>query len=565
MIRDAVKSNGIAAHAASSAAVKGGETEKELETLKKQASEIAEILSGAKDSVAISDEARALSQAAANTANTSGKTEASAQSVDAPEDDIAEQPAAAAQKTLGSREGRNAIAAEYNAVLEELRGQYGEAEAMRRFDDFMASEGFERVTEDGGAFGGVRASGGVSGMLRAFAGASLSTAGMPHIPSEQLTSNLSANSILRGAFAGGEVRYFAETHANFGANVNQDVIDALSGLYQTNLESALSGTSIDLAGYMEEHFNSNPQTSVISASEDLGAVAAKLLRAAGIDLGENGVATFSMKEDGSGLYVASAVIDDYEAAQNAVDAALRRNPDMLKAFRDEYNSAALTDTSALGGAYSDGAHSVEYGDVSRSFTYSAKEPSVAVMTDYVDVTVTGYNYRKKVSDSFDTDSDFHSVLDGGVRLTFDNGRVGLDPEDLAANQKINRQMKEDITRAIETGEDIASTMTRGEYDAVQEARSAGFVDPETLAAGGKLYSAAPDAEEEQAQKAAEARRALLDLESDPRMRDREIPYVDEWRKARKATVSQLLEQFGPGRRTPGLNMINSVMSFFKGL
>ncbi|MDR1745315.1 MAG: hypothetical protein LBS30_06145 [Planctomycetota bacterium] len=476
-----------------------------------------------------------------------------AANIDTPEDD-----AVAVRKSLDTREGRNATANEYNAVLEELRSQYGEAEAMRRFDEFMESEGFERVTARSH---GMSASGGLSGMLRAFTGAGLSTAGMPHIEGNgPLTSNLSANSTLMGALVDGEVKYFAETYANYGANANQDVLDALNGLYRKNLESAQSGTSIDLAEYMKNNFSSNPQTSVVSASADLGVIAANLLEAAGIELGEDGAVSFSLKDDGSGLYITSGV-DDYEAAQKAIDAALRKNPDMLQAFKDEYNSTALTDASILDGAYDDGTHSVEYEDAQRSFTYSAREPSAVVMTDYVGVKITGYNYQKKISDSFDTDADFHTVNDGGVRFTNDNGTVSLDSEDVAANQAIRRKMNEDIRKALESGEEIEGGMTRKEYAAVQTERSAGFVDPAEMAAKAKLYSATPGAE--QANRVAEARQALLDLEADPRMRDREISYVDEQQEMRKATASQLLELFAPNRKTPGFDMTNSIMGFLQ--
>jgi hypothetical protein len=142
-------------------------------------------------------------------------------------------------------------------------------------------------------------------------------------------------------------------------------------------------------------------------------------------------------------------------------------------------------------------------------------------------------------------------------LPIDNGHVSLDSGDIAANQAIHRKMNEDIRRALESGEEIEGTMTREEYDAVQAERSAGFVDPAETAAKVKLYSATPGAE--QANRAAEARQALLDLEADPRMRDREIFYMDEQQEVRKATVSQLLELFVPGRKSPGLDMVNSIM------
>lgn len=543
MITDVTRSSGVGVSNTITAGTQREEINKKREALESQAAKLAEILSGSKDSVEISDKARALSEAAKNTA-------------DAPETST-QNVIAAAKKTLGTREGRDATAKDYNAVLEDLREQYGEEEAMRRFDAFMESEGFERVTEESN---GMSASGGLSGVLRAFTGGGISTAGMPHIGRDgPLSSNLSTSSSLMGTFVSGEVEYFAETYANYGANANQDVIDALSGLYQKNLKSAQSGTSIDLDAYMKNNFGSNPQTSAVSASSNLGTVTANLLKTAGIELGENGKATFSLKEDGSGLYISG--VDDSEATQKAIDAALQKNPDILQAFKDEYNSVALTDTSSLDGAYNDGTRSVEYGDVSRSFTYSAQEPSVVVMTDYVDVNVNGYNYQKKVSDSFDTGADFHTLSDGGVKFTNNNGRVSLDSESVAANQAINQKMNEDVRQALESGEEIKSTMTRKEFDAVQAERSA---DPAAeLAAKAKLYSASPDAE--QKAKAAEARQALLDLDADTRMQNREISYRDERQEAQRATAAKLLELFASGRQTPGLDTINSIMESLRSM
>lgn len=542
MINDVAGSNGAGFHGTLVTGAPKEQENKELEVLQNQAASLAEIMSGSKDSVEISDQARALSEAAKTS---SGEAGASAHTVDTPEDDIAESSAAATEKTLGTRKGRDALAADYNAVLKELRGQYGEAEAMRRFDAFMESEGYERVAED--RPGGMKASGGLHAALRALI-TGFKVDGIPPLGQKgSLYSNLSTSSSIVGAFSNGEVKYLAETYANYAAYANNEVRDALNGLYQKNLESAQSGTSIDLAAYMEKNFSSNPQISAVSVSTELGSIAAKLLEAAGVELGEGGFASFSLKEDNSGLYI-SGVFEDSEAVQKAIDSVLQQNPDMLQAFTHEYNRVALSDTTDLAGAYDDGMHSIEYGQAQRSFIYAASEPSAVVMTDAVGVRVTGYNYQKKVSDSFDTDADYHRVSDGGVSLV---------SRDFENHEIVNRQLGEDIRRAIETGEEIESTMTKEEHEAIQAERSAGFVDAETMAASAKLYSVDQGAEQEA--KAAETRQALLDLDADPRFRNMEISYVNDQQEARKATVSQLLELFRPGQKTPGLGMINSIM------
>ena len=472
---------------------------KELEALQNQAAKLAEILSGSKDSVEISDEARALSEAMREITEGSN----------------AEQESRAVRTgAVDTRENRTETAKDYNKILKDLRAEYGEEEAMRRFDKIMKEDGYELVTDpNNSSFS--RA----SSLNPAFRFAGSFWMGDGDIPPLLVgkglsQSNLQTQSTLKADIIDGEVRYLAETHANYAAHFGQDVYDALNGLYQKNLESAQSKVSFDLGGYMKDHFGNNPQTSAVSASTELGTVAANLLKAAGVELGADDTVSFTLKADGSGLNI-SGTFEDNEAVQAAVDAALKKNPDMLQAFKDEYNSVAMTDVSALDGAYNDGMRSVSYDDAFRSFIYSAREPSAVVMTDTVGVYSTGYNYQKKVSDSFDANADVTRVVGAGYSLSDSN----------YDHQRVNRELEERVSRAMETGEQIESTMTKAESDAAREARggvfqtgtgvlSMGDFDPNA-----KLHTSGGNAEQET--RAAEAKQALQDLEADPDIRDRE--------------------------------------------
>ena len=353
----------------------------------------------------------------------------------------------------------------------------------------------------------------------------------------------------------GDVEYLAETYANYGSHLNRDVHDALAGVYEKNMAAAQKGASFDLKEYMTSRYGSSPQTSAVSASASLGTVAADLLQRAGVTLGEGENVHFGLHEDGSLFF--SGQFD--EAEQKAIENVLASDPGIARAFKAEYDRVAMTDASSLAGAYSNGSRGVEYGEVSRSFIYSASEPSAVVMTDNISVRSTGYNYQKKVSDSFDINADMRMASDGGVNL------ISMDFENA---QKVNKDLQARLNAAAESGATIASTLSKSEYDAIQKARGGGLagrsvggngwgmIDPDKPFESKMHYAAgSPEAEK----RAVEAKQALQDLEADPRTRGAEIAYTDEKGKERVATAAKILEMLALRKEAPATEMIDSIM------
>jgi hypothetical protein len=385
------------------------EVEQQKQNLKKQAEALRKVMTNGIDTAEISDEARAL---AANgdapiifNKNTAEST--------APLDET---------EGLATREERDATAKNYDKILEDLRAEYGEEGAMRRFDKIMEDAGYERVAENKN---GIGPNGGtLPGMAAAF------TAGVTMPPSGQglSSSNLQTYSSIRGAMgSNGEVEYLAETYANYASD--------------------LSGEARGVTG-----------TSVVSESTDLGALAANLLKKAGVELGEGESMRFNLNENGElSVYGGGFDAAEYAALQDALAA----DPSIARAFKAEYDSVAQVDTSSLAGAYDDGVRSVSY-QAHRSFTYSASNPSAVVMTDSVSARSTGYNYQKKVSDSFDINADGRMASNGGVNLL---------SGDFENAQKIGQELQAKLNEAAETGGLIGSTVTQGEYDSIQAARS----------------------------------------------------------------------------------------------
>ncbi len=494
------------------------EVDKRSQTLQKRAEKIREILANSPDIVDISDEARELAATASVVFNTTAKPGGLDET-----------------KGLATREEREETAKRYDKVLEDLRAEYGEEEAMRRFDKFMRDEGYEVVTD---ARNGGNPTGGLLPGMRFHPGFSAGVV-LPPNGQEHSTSGMQTYSSIRGAVGrSGDVEYLAETYANYGSHLNRDVHDALAGVYEKNMAAAQKGASFDLKEYMTSRYGSSPQTSAVSASASLGTVAADLLQRAGVTLGEGENVHFGLHEDGSLFF--SGQFD--EAEQKAIENVLASDPGIARAFKAEYDRVAMTDASSLAGAYSNGSRGVEYGEVSRSFIYSASEPSAVVMTDNISVRSTGYNYQKKVSDSFDINADMRMASDGGVNL------ISMDFENA---QKVNKDLQARLNAAAESGEAIASTLSKSEYDAIQKARGGGLAGagpnasgfmmglPEGWTSGIHYAAGSPEAEK----RAAEAKQALQDLEADPRTRGAEIAYTDEKGKERVATAAKILRRY----------------------
>ena len=435
---------------------------KELETLQNQAAKLAEILSGSRDSVEISDEARALYNAAEKS---SKEPETSTQN--------------AARKSMDSKEGREAIASGYNAVLDEFRSRYGEEEAMRRFDEFMKSEGFEKVEADGAdVFGnGVHIGtstdprshfNGASVVVeRADAGGNVSNALRENGVTFNNDSSLHLRSTIRADRVNGANKRLAETTASFAAEYSDDVLRAMDSFFNRNLDDLQKGVGFDLAAEMKKH-SPTGQISAVSTNKDLAAITNDLLRQAGITLGAGESLSMRLATDENGVVTGLSVGD--EQLQKAIDRAVSDDPSILRAFANEYGSVAF-DADSLDGQYGGAGRSVEYVHAGREFILSGDDPSTMIMADRIGVQSTGYTYQKKVSDSFDPDADSVSVIVRG----------GGD------------ELAREIDDALKSGATIASTVSEEEFNALPTAvderirkffkpdrTSSFYVDPEMV-------------------------------------------------------------------------------------
>lgn len=508
---------------------------KQKQALQNQKDALRDLMSNGVDIAEISDEARAMAVAAREKASVFGP--------------------------YATRDGRVEQGKNYDKILEDLRAEYGEKEAMKRFDKIMRDDGFEVVTEHAN---GIGPNGGF-GSLPGMAGSLTAGVNMPPNGQGLSTSNLQSYSSVKGvAGADGGVDYLAETYANYASDLNPGVRDALTGVYEKNLAAAQKDASFDLRGYMRENFGDNPSTSAVSASTDLGAVARDLFQKAGVEVGGDERVRFSLNEDGS-LYVGGQFD---EAEQARIDAVLEKDPGIAKTFKAEYDRVAMTDSSSLDGAYSSGGRSVSYGEAQRSFVFSGSEPSAVVMTDYIGVQTTGYNYQKKVADSFDINADARTAMGQGVNI------VTLDFE---TAEKVNDALQAELDAAAAGGGTIASTMTKGEYNAIQAAEREMVKNSDTSfglslrMADGEEYESKmhyPSDSPEAKKRAAEAEQALQDLAADPRTENAEVAYIDERGEAQRASVKQLrelFELFAARDRAPGTEMIGSIIKALRGL
>jgi hypothetical protein len=432
----------------------------ELEALKKQSEELSDILSGNRDSVEISDAARAHAEIMKaiqeqNVASVAA-SEKNTPDAAAPEDD-----GVAVQKSMDTKEGRAAIATDYNAALDELRSQYGEAEAMRRFDEFMKSEGFEKIEyDDSGIFGnafhvnyGANYSADPRSRINSLTihmeeaalqlkvAANLGAVLGENRISFNRDSNLHLRSILQTDKINGKSEYFAETTATFAAGFSDEVLSAIDSFFNRNIGELQEEVGFDLAALMKK-YSPTGQTSAVSVSRDLAAITNGLLKRAGMELGSGESVSMQVEADESGAVTGLFVAD--ERLQEVIDSAIASDPSILRAFSREYGSVAV-DVDSLNGQYGGESHSVDYVHAKREFILSGDDPSAMIMADTLGIRSTGYTYQKKVSDSFDPDVDSVSTLVRG-----DGAEVARA-----------------VDNAIKNGTTIASTVTREEFSAFQ--------------------------------------------------------------------------------------------------
>lgn len=473
-------------HIAETEDTQGAAQQKTIETHKHT---LEEIFSGDADTVEISDEARSLSRAAQELAEkqaaleeesengavviqaeTAG-TETASTSAKAPTVVVSEP-----SSELYGKEDRKNTGEYYSSVLEDFRSRYSEEEAMRRFDDFMESEGFERGPSDStmSTFPGtLNSPGGALGNLYSmgsFLFALEHGLGMGGLDDSRLT----LSSTIGVAEINDEYRIFAESVANFyaynsdatrgvvadWANQYADQFAEVSGMDMNELRDALGWKSDYVA--------------IAGADRDLGStmmdIVGEAFQKAGVEFSGNEQLNFSLTYDEQGN--ATGITADYLPAEweLSTDAEFRKylalqddinkqlsnavanDPSLLDSFSAMSAGVPMTTADSLDGAFSDGDRGVSYG-VSRSFVISAAQPDTMVMSDSLRVYQTGYTYHKK-TDAFDPEAD-------KVVLSIPKSFSGH--EDPALDE-MGQHVKDAIVDAIDNGGQIESEMDRATYE-----------------------------------------------------------------------------------------------------
>lgn len=455
MVNDVSRGLGVGTRSTRTAGAHREDVNKELEALQNQAAKLAEIMSGSMDSVEISDEARTLSEAA-KAIQEQNTTRAAA---------------------MGTKEGREAIATNYNTVLDKLRSQYGEEEAMRRFDKYMESQGFEKVESDViGVFGnGVGKSsstdpnsrfGGSLIVERADSGGKVSNALSRNGVTFNSDSNLHLRSTIKADRINGKNEYLAETTATFAVEYSDEVLDAIDSFFNRNIDDLQKQVGFDLAKEMEKH-SPTGQISAVSVNKNLGSI----LQRAGVEIGAGESISIRLATDENGVVSGLSVSDG--ALQKVLDKAISSDPSILRAFAAEY-SRVEPNVDSLNGQYSGTGSSVDYVHAGREFILSGDDPSAVIMADKVGVQSTGYTYQKKVSGSFDPAADSVSAMvrGGGDELVreIDNA--------LKSGTTIESTVGEEEFNALPSGSDGMDERIRKLYEPRRE--SSFYVDPEMI-------------------------------------------------------------------------------------
>lgn len=565
MINDAISGGGL--HPQVKVIVNdnaGTEEAKRKETLENQAKALSEFIE--QDTVEISDEARALSEAARTLSEKEAALEEQPTTVviEAPKSE----EAAATNNSTGAKvttaaasavEERKETVKNYNEILNDLRSQYDEVEALRRFNEIMEADGYEVVTDFNGT-SGVRETFGTSTSTRYTGNRWLATLDNDPIrgiwtADNKNDSNLRTHSYIYADEINGQTNYLAGTYSNYSAAVNDEVKEALNALYYENLKTAQGKIDgIDLEEYANKVFGSGSSpNSIVSASRDLGSITQDLLKKTGVTLSEGQNVSFELFQDENGeftgLHVSGDV--DMEKVQKEVDRIIAKDPSILQAFVDEYNSVDFIDVSSLDGQFDNGVQSLKYSNGGRKFVISGDDLSVTVMTEGVNVMASGYVYQKKESDAFDPYADSTSVV---------AGFAGFDGDE-TDYQKVREDLENAITSAVESGEQIQSTVTEDEWNkatagkssaARQEAMRAqvdmNYTPPATHEAGARTDN--PEVSNK-AEKVKEE--SVFDKI--------EVSFVDEKENIRKIAFSQIAKSIDPQKWMQPNAFINNIMEY----
>lgn len=447
-----------------------GQTEDEA-VLENQRHSLAEILNGDADVVDISDEARALSQEYAELAKVVEEAEAAASGAVTVQAEPAESAAASGatvQVNLDDREGRDAAGDYYDSVLQGLRSQYDEQTAMRKFDEFMESEGFELVAGNGFAGWGTLVAGGAD-LRDGLRELGVTGGGIN-------ASSLLLHSTLSGVYQdNGDVDLIAATTAQFKNSETTAAAQAMvEDVFAKQNALVQEGVDFDVAAMMQG-VDASGRTSAVAVDADLGSHLEEILKRAGIELGDGetlGAYLDAEVHGESKTYYLQANFSDGAKLERFAEASkeyFQENPSALKTFQAAFDQekTAGADLSGYDAGYVDGGRSLSF-EQSRTVYYSADTGGQAVLADRIYDVRSGYTYQKKVSDAFDPEADAKSVVGGGMNIA--KMQAGDVEGALAEQEAVDQAVLAAVAGAVESGGTVESTMTQAEYDAYRASR-----------------------------------------------------------------------------------------------
>ncbi len=370
-------------------------------------------------------------------------------------------------------EGRQEIEKDFDAILNGLREQYGEKEAMTRFNEIMAAEGWE-IQEQ------------IVDVTRGYVQQGIMGLSNRHAQMNVFSPSLDLMDLAReGAFKGdnsdcrvrlhstltatsinGQDEYVAATWASYNAYNAEDYYSAITAWRYENLDRLGEESGLDVRGMMES-YSRRGTFGAQGVSTDLASVATDLLAKAGITLGEGQDATFSLRQNEKGEYTG---IDaefnfqlsdaEYKRVWGAIDAAVARDPSILQAFVEQSDSVPQADPSTFGEQYANGDQSLTFTQ-KRSFALSGNQPGAVVIGDSISIQAKSYIYQKKVADSFDP-----NLEADGYRITTktapDTGKTYTSTYDLVRDMndpELATRMAQAIRAAKESGQVIEGTLS----------------------------------------------------------------------------------------------------------
>ncbi|MCD8349485.1 MAG: hypothetical protein LUC93_02620 [Planctomycetaceae bacterium] len=403
------------------------------------------------DAVEISDEARALAEASRKNQNESStKVDIDIKVEVEVEVDVDAIDSVWANGKIETQEGRAEMGTNYDAILAGLRKQYDEPEALRRFDDYMRSEGFEPIEEtDDSALraNGYWTKGGLGATNLPFSLASGKVAEYL-IDTGQFTADNSSNFHLQSHLYGlrmddGSIGIRAESLALYAVDDTADQEEVIRRVVEER-----NSAYADLAGL--DKYLSTRNTSVTGVSTDLASRMQELMTEAGVAIGENDEITFRLTygEDGTATGVqafGTFGVGDVAVLNGVLGREAGEGSDLLQEFVAMYESVDFADLSEL--EYDDGARTATAHQY-RSFSLRADNPDAMVMTDDVYIHKTGFAYRRTATETYIPDSDTYHVMTKG------DGTGQIDLALIAA-----------IDEAVKTGGQVESTITNDELAA----------------------------------------------------------------------------------------------------